>query len=172
MNLNDAKGAVEFTEAMLGAARKNIERDGHLNPVAFLLANIHPQTGERFEEAQPVVIGGLPMDRKDELVEGLRDLCRATDASGLILITEAWSLKVSGGQDEQEAMKGYAGRLSEHPLRREIVHATMEHRKAGTAVWVAEIHRTPDGEFERLGEFERAAEEVTGRFAGLLPQEN
>jgi hypothetical protein len=64
--------------------------------------------------------------------------------------------------------RAWAGKLSAHPRRVEVVVLNFEHRAVGSAIWSAEIERTEGGQ-PFLGEWNCHSDGQTeGRFIGML----
>lgn len=84
-------GLTAFVQAILDGARENVQRDGHLVPIAFFVAHRHPQTGAPFATGTPIVaiLEGSFSD-KERAASDLASLGTACDASALIMCSEAW----------------------------------------------------------------------------------
>ena len=136
--------ALKFLETILPMVTLNIENDGFLTPVAFLLVRVSPETGKRLEK--PVMsICPLPWKNRAEklyMQDQLRDVARRLDAELVLLVTEAWYAEGLTPQQQQEAEAHIEehGSLAGFPNIRERVVARLEYG-TGAEFWEAEIER-------------------------------
>jgi hypothetical protein len=148
-------------------------QDGEHRPMSFLFCTKHPDTGEAMKMTMMIpVVGDFGEDTKDAYSSVLRALAHKTRAVGVIFISEIWMV-VTDTENEEEAVRKYAGSLASHPQRQEHLMLTCEHSRFGCRMWVAKIVREggkPDG--KPTLEAWRGDEGFTnrgGRFVHLLP---
>jgi hypothetical protein len=84
--------ALKFLNIMLPMISLNMERDGHLMPVAFMLVSLSPETGERLPQPS-LSITPLPWKSQEEklyMQDQLKLVAQRYEAVLVILATEAW----------------------------------------------------------------------------------
>jgi hypothetical protein len=98
-------------DVLIGMARQNLERDGHLMPVAFLFY------GRSFD------VIGCPWANdadKEATVLKLRDRARAKNAEAIAILAEAWHATLPAGEQWDGTPAG------QMPNRREVVQVYVE----------------------------------------------
>lgn len=172
-DLRTEEGAKEFATLMIEAARLNFEASYHLSPVVFLLITKHPKTGAKLRFPFPVtfdVHALMTPEGKGTLPETLRQMAEASEAVGILFITECWTLSVDPTSiSEVQRWLEEHGDLEKYPGRTEAVSVHYEHRALGEKIWQAPITRNPDGTAQ-LGDFEEIKANHEGLFVGLLPK--
>ncbi len=165
-------GAKYFTETALSAARLVFERDGKiLRPLGMFIARKNPRT--RVSYAQPRVIPwGVTTNEfdtmeRDALSGWLKTMIRKSKAAAFCFTTEAWVLV---GEDDPNA-RAWAGRVSEHPNRRETVFTSVEHIAIPPATYQAEIVRDHVGRPTLCSWEKWEPSDTEGRFGYMLPTE-
>jgi hypothetical protein len=108
-----------LAEKLLRAAKHNVERYGHVIPVAFIVhAGIIETIALQFEDAE----------QKRQAYTWVSDRCRALDADAVILINEAWMVMEQHATGETtEEILGRVEELppSRNPRRREVITMTV-----------------------------------------------
>ena len=172
-DLRTLAGASRVMEHMMALAKVNMERDGELQPVAFVFTTYDPV---RRRAHPPDILcvgvkGGFFTDAKskDDFDHELRRIARETRACAVGLIAEIWSVTAAQLAPDQQAHAEEHG-LGDHPDRVEIARLTLEHIE-GLKAWTAPIIRPPEHpDRPTLGEFvEEHMKWSLGRFANLLP---
>jgi hypothetical protein len=159
---------IQFAEAMMTVMRSYFEKDGHLDPVAFVLATKDYKTNAALPEPEPLIIPLHFRNQKDkdDAADLIREVARRTDAVGVLCAFETWILK---GEDSEKLKRAARNGLKDHPDRTEVIFVMMEHHR-GDFVWVCDIKRNDEGEAS-LGQFKlEDGMNLGGRFANLLPQ--
>jgi hypothetical protein len=156
-------------ERLRGLVRENFLRDGALLPVSFVFATKHLETQvDQVGVIVVPVVGEFDEETKDTYSQFIRSLTKATAAVGVMFASEAWILD-GGGMDEYEK---YRGHLQDHPDRKEVIVATLEHSRFGRRIWVAEISRL-EGEAKPLlldwNERDEPGTNAVGLFVNILP---
>lgn len=144
---------------LVDQVRQNLERDGHLAPVVFVI-----RTDKREID---VVSGSMGSTKeKDYIAEAVRQRARRMQADAICLVTEAWSLPPEDAPHAQKICEQY-GSLSSYPGRIEIVAISIE---TTDGVWMAQapITRTQGKPSIELPTWYKA-EASSGRFMHLLP---
>ncbi len=129
----------EIVDAVIPSARKNLENDKNLTPVAFIMYG-----------TKQLDIVGCPWsdaEEKEMSIAVLRAHCRQVNAFGIIIVAEMWYAEVAKTEavkDIAEAMAQWDGVMpSKRPDRKEGVMFRIE---ALDGVWygLAQIIRTDD----------------------------
>lgn len=99
-DLTTPEGLDAFLSFAQGAMRENVERDGELSPVAFVIARRDPRTGDALEHAVPAIVTLAPLmaqtQNKDDVAESLSRFAKACDAHAIIIGLEAWQKTLMG----------------------------------------------------------------------------
>jgi hypothetical protein len=151
------EGVLELADTLFESARGNFERDGHLVPVAFLLAQRDPETQKPYPRTGvlPVVVDFGPNgDHKSQAIQAVKALGEKADAFAVIWIAEAW-MKTMG----KEATQTDLDRMQQNGVeaeadRTECIHAILDHPQL-QRMWVAPITRDSAGK-PTLGSFKSA----------------
>lgn len=154
---------VEASEDLREACRGRFTEEGWLLAHAFLFCT---------DEGKDVIVLVPPWpyefdDRGRSMYSKvLRKMAQATDAVGIIFVSEMWGLKEP--LNEAEGNK-WIGRLHEHPDRTECLWFTLEtlEKQESTFVWVAPIQRDAAGK-PSLEPWEHRTVAGAGRFIGIL----
>ena len=134
-----------FRSTLMRGVKQNIERDGSLSPVAFVVATRDPQTGAPYSGTELHVLSLesiMTKEAETTLAEQVRAYASAAGAVTVAVATESWSLRKKRLTEEDReilAREGVAG----HPDREEHATFVMEH-VSGTRVWAACIRRGAD----------------------------
>jgi hypothetical protein len=173
-----AADVLEVAEHAREIARKEFDEDGEAHLTAVMLVERDVRSGKAWHAKVVVPLDGMTVQSKGNVAEALRGLAEASDATGIVLIAEAWAI------DHDKSMTPAAlaahdaewlGRYHEHPNRIEIVQIHVEH-ETFTEMWRAKIAR-PAGQEPVLGEWERIARTdaettISGTFSNFLPKRN
>ena len=153
----DFAEAKRFALDLLQLMKRNVERDGHLAPVAFVIATHDPETGRPLDGPRTIL---LALDfstalAKEESVLEVRDAAKRSQA-----------LMVLTGAQCSTAMVGPSVPAGE---RSEAILLMLEHRR-GHCSWLAPItwrapRRPSVGEAELLD-----GEPLGGDFGDFLPR--
>lgn len=99
-DLTTPEGLDAFVKFAQRAMRDNIEKDGELGAVAFVIARRDPRTGERLEHAIPAIVplaeAMAEFDDKDKVAHTLARFAQACDAHAIIVGLEAWMKNMMG----------------------------------------------------------------------------
>lgn len=131
--LHTEEGVKAFVEMMFPLIKRNIEKDGYLVPVSFVLATKDPRTGKELPTLSPIVVAPETLgsdDDKDFYVSGLKKVIQKSGAVGVVIVQESWTLS-AGGVDPTE-LRTYLDsgkRIADHPRREEVVMILVEHSK-------------------------------------------
>jgi len=161
--------ATKKLRPIMRAVKANIERDGYLHPVAFILSTRNPDTGAFHEGVALSVIsvkGDFGQENRDQFTEQVRSFALASGALAVAFISEAWSLqktKLSAADKQLLALEGVEG----HPDRQEVVVVTLEHLR-GFRSWKAPLARV-EGDV-RLGRFVAQPKLRQTKVAQFLPE--
>jgi len=153
------------------AARIFVET-GYHEPMTFLFANVNPETKEREPQLITVVNeGDFTSDTKERYSNVLREAAHVLDATGLIFITEAWTVSVVA--EEEKTFREWEkvhGSLEHHSKRKEVLMFIVETSRKGSQLWTAEIQRDATGKPSLLPWVQTPSTGHSGRFVGILPQ--
>ncbi|HEY3445559.1 MAG TPA: hypothetical protein VGK67_04300 [Myxococcales bacterium] len=161
--------ARKFAAEVMEDMRLNFERDGHLAPVAFVVAAVDPKTGKHLQHPQTIVV---PLDlrdaqKKEESARELRELAHQTRA---VLVLTGLESRVSMFAVPAGASPTARPAMPPMPQRTEVVCVTLEHRNA-TTTWFAKISRDGLGK-PTIGKFElQDLVDLGGVFGDFLPRE-
>ena len=164
----NADNLIQFAEAMMTSMREYFEKDGRLDPVAFVLATRDYNTRKVLPEPEPMIVPLQFRNQKDKdkAADKIRKIAKRTSAVGVLCGFETWILSSDNTQELERAVKEG---LSANPNRSEVLYVMMEHR-SGEFVWVCDIKRDEAGK-PSLGQFRREeGMNLGGRFENLLPQ--
>lgn len=164
----NADNPIALAEWLMQTMREYFERDGHLDPVAVVLATKDFETGEPLRDPEPVV---LPLQfaddaAKQEAAELVRDAVRKTEACMVICGFEMWVVR---SDDEKEIERAMEVGPKNCPNREEVLYCSLEHR-AGELVWIADIKRDAS-QRPSLASFALDEGVRCEKFTGFLPQE-
>jgi hypothetical protein len=140
--------ALDFMRPMLPAVAHNIEKDGHMLAVAFLLVRVSPETGEPLL-APKMLITPLPWENqadKQAMMLQLRSMAKRFDACLAMLVTEAWYVE-GLNDDERKSAEAHIrkyGSLQDFPDVQERIIVHLEHSD-GAESWEATIRRSDEG---------------------------
>lgn len=99
-DLTTPEGLDAFVKFAQRAMRDNVEKDGELGAVAFVIARRDPRTGKRLESAVPAIVplaqAMAEFDDKDEVARTLARFAKACDAYAIIVGLEAWMKNMMG----------------------------------------------------------------------------
>jgi hypothetical protein len=154
--VTEAPTPIEIAQSIVGQARMNLETEGHLMPLVFLIDS---------DGQMDMSSGGA----KDMSALAVRLLAAQMDAVASIFISEVWMLF------DQTAKHAHLEDIapSEHPDRQEGFMITVETRTQGRWLCTTPLFEQ-DGkktfgavEFENISDADHA-----GRFIGIIPQES
>lgn len=140
--------ALDFMRPMLPLVAHNIEKDGHLLAVAFLLVQVSPETGQQLSTPR-LSITPLPWENqadKRAMMLQLRCVAKRFNACLAMLVTEAWYVEGLEPSEVQEA-DAYVrehGSLQGYPGVEERVIVRLEYT-GGAESWKAKIRRSAEG---------------------------
>lgn len=155
------EGVLDLMDTEFKLAKDIFTAMGEVRPMACLLITVNPKTGEKLDQIatmQVCMIDQTDSNAMNQLCENIRRISSTLGAVGVIMIAEVWSAKF---ETEEEGMK-WAGRMQDHPDRKETVFVTLEHKTLGQMSWHAPILRE-EGKAS-LGEFENME---TTKFSGM-----
>lgn len=138
-----------------GAVKCFTARGGHV-PMVFGLKH----------QAKPIIlpVPQLGGDFRPLALNAMRNLA-VMGADAVVLVVEAWQLT----DVNEEELKEWAGRVSEHPQRKEVLQVTYSAKRCDKVAY-AEIIREGDGK-PTLGEWKKFGtgenEQVSGRFCNV-----
>jgi len=181
INVATRAGALAFAELCQKKAREEFDDSGEVMQKAIVLASKN-ERGETFldDEGGPTLAAvcvlalDLPEapEQKDAFAAFIASVIQATEAIGVVIVSEAWSAIPGPGLKRSEIP---ASLQEPFPGRREIIMISMEHVTfERTLLWSAEITRDANGKgtvgaFEAFGN--HPSEYATGRFVHLLRRE-
>jgi hypothetical protein len=145
---------------MISAARKNLEKDGHL--VAFAMVG-----NSMTDEVIPVGFGTGSEEEKDKAAHFIRIVAHQIKANFVLLIVDAWGLPKEKMKDYQKILSIY-GSVAASPYRVDTVGFILE-TKAGT--WFSQVEQKKHGlsnKKKTFGEVKFLQGQGDGRFANLL----
>jgi hypothetical protein len=146
-----------YVEAMATVARENLERDGHLTPVAFVGTL----------DGHGTMLGGLSTLNKDRAAREIARFAKQLDADFILHIDEAW-IATTTSEADVEKLRAQYGEVQHIPGRIDAVMFQLETR---IGFFLGYPTREPKGETFTFGpikmEFMKGGH---GRFVGLLPQ--
>jgi hypothetical protein len=148
-----------FAEEVVSLVRRTFIREGHLDPVAFVFATRHPETGLRID---PTLLMYLPAGPASSFAQQLTKLAREVHAS---MVIQAYEIRMRGALSEQPA-RGFEP-LGEDAEAKDYVVLFVEAPPLRTFAWLApvETRGTPTvGRFEEV-----AAPRVEGWLTAILP---
>jgi len=168
--------AKDFVDSILPKVRASFEDDGFLHPVAFIGAQVSPDTGEPFDIGEKTAIIVITPDQLGVSMRdsqgtqmytmGLRTISKMCKAIMVVNVMEAWRLRLPQGTDRKHLPKS----LEHAPGREECIQVMMEHHKLNGKVmmWGAPITRDAQ-ERGILAEFTGPdVIEGSGRFLGMV----
>ena len=153
----DAKIAEQVKE-LIDNARKNLEKDGELLPVFFVVA----------EDTVNVVVAPFGNnDEKHAAAQGVRMLSDKLKAEWVLYISEAWTVKYD--KDDPNYKDADKVAPSQHPKKVEAVIASLQIRGDKTYFGMVETMLYSDGH-KSFGEInlESHEDDGTGTFSDLL----
>ncbi|MCK9567552.1 hypothetical protein M0R72_01220 [Candidatus Pacearchaeota archaeon] len=169
--------AQDFITSILPKVRTNFEGNGFLHPVAFIGAQINPETSEPFVETTIIAITpemlGVSMSNNQGVqmyTMGLRQISKMCKAIMVVSVIEAWRLMFPKGEDPRAGRKNFPRSLEHAPGREECIQVMMEHHKLNGKVmmWCATITRDKQ-ERGILAEFTGPDTiDGSGRFLGMV----
>lgn len=175
-DLATAEGMKSFVEELLPIAKGNLERDGHLVPLAFLIVTKHPKTGADLPSPVPLIVSPdrLANNReKDSFVEAIQRLVVEMKACGVIMIMESWTTPEGWGEEAFKTAISKYGSVSNMPDRREAICVTAEHSKFKTPYFhMGVFERDAAGKPVLESWISHETAQVSGRFLGLLQHIN
>lgn len=155
---------MEYALYMQDFVREAFLKDGKFEILSAILANKDPE-GHPLPSAAPFLIPIPPQASKDLFSHALRILVRKTQASGILFMSEVWTVL---SQTEVDTRKYPC--LGDHPDAREALMITFEHRTLDyPIIWTAIITR--ENGSVQVGPFEASDNDPmsqSGRFMHLL----
>lgn len=170
--------AKNFINSIIPNIRTGFDEDGFIHPVAFIGAQVNPDTGEPFDIGDKIAIIiitpeqlGVSMINSQgtqEYTTKLRLISKMCKAIMVVNVMEAWRLSIPKGEDLDRSKIPKS--LEHAPGREECIQIMMEHHRLSGKVmmWGAAITRD---EQERgiLAEFTGPDTiDGTGRFLGMV----
>lgn len=181
MDLMSREGGESFIKGLLESVKLDMEKHGHINPIATLVVTLDLK-GQPLKEGE-VHIHHIPLgdsfekeEKKQEASFLLRFMARRLGAVASVFISEAWVARGDKDLPPEEAKRRMENWISKHgslknyPGRGEIVMVSFEHKALAPQFWTALILR--DEHKTTLGEFELQDAGITGRFFRILPALN
>jgi hypothetical protein len=175
----EVEAEAEMVRSKLSRAYAANKGAGGISTMMFFYASRNPSTRE--PEKMLILCPDIPIPDVD--VEGgrarvgamLRAVASECEASGVIFVTEAWTLEPPSeiAAQGEKAVRTYfesQGDWSSHPDRKEIVQVQVEHHRIGVKFWFAYIERDEEG-IATLGEWMLLKTVVGGRFADFLDRQ-
>lgn len=168
------EGAELWFTSLKTAAKHTFVTSGELQPHAFLLARVHPETKKRLSRPEPFAVlvnfDTFNSHVRTAFINLVRLQARALDAVGVAFLQEMW-----GTWDMEPELQARAaahveagGSLEDFEERREYVTVIIEHGCVGQRVYYARIERDDDG--VSLGEWERLTGNIWGgKLMNVLP---
>ena len=154
----------ETIKAMAGLARKNLDKDGHLSPVALLFQ------GDQF--VMPVIVSWDDDDSKHNAYKMVGEMARKQSADSVILINDAAMRPVKSVEDFKYIEKNYeTERPTVYPesLRREmIILGHVDFSTFKYSAWMQEYKK--EGEERVYGELLSEGESLVGAMPELVIQ--
>ena len=167
-------------------------RFGEHRPMAVLFTTKNPNNGDCHKATTMVpVLGDFSEPAKESFSKLLKVIALAGGASAILFVSEVWMVQNNDARSKEEAeelMQKWAGRLGEHPDRKELLMMTVEHRRFGSLLFTAPIIRSENkDEKPKLGPWQdeeqlfppiaearsnghSAKVKFEGRFVHLLPE--
>lgn len=159
-------GAERWVSWVLKRVAQNLERDGTLKPIAFLIITRNPQTGEVGEPDVVMVVPQHFEDEKDKdaFADVLHTVARRGAAIGYLFASEAWVAVGEANETIEDVFK--YGSLEKHPKSREVVVVGVEHQALGKRMYMGNILRLKKR--VRLAGWQTMDHRFEGRFAGMI----
>lgn len=169
--LDSLGGAQQVVTGLLGIFRKNFEKDGHLQAVAFLWITCDPFSQTALPEPSMVIVA-LDLRDKDEAFDTLRQMAVSGKAVCVVHAIESWKVLLPPDVGTQHLQKLNEEGLEHQPGRTEAIFVMMEHQASRYGqFWEAEIVRS--GGQVVLAPFTSAGPELLGflegRAVNILP---
>lgn len=119
---------------------------GGMNPVAFIITELDPRTGEKADTPNLCVIpfeGEFDEKNRKAFASLLHEMADSLQANGVAFASEAWMANVQGATlaESEENTKKWAGNLAEHPEKVEVVVLIVEHRLLGNRSYIGRVLR-------------------------------
>lgn len=142
-DLQSRDQVVAYMNWLLDRTRDEFVNEGSIDRArALLISNCDPDgndLGRPCIHMIPALMEFNPAG-KDEFASIIVEHARRVDAFGVIFISEAWVVELAGRPAADKSRPP-----SEHPDRKEVVYATLEHRRVGQIAWRAYISRDAEG---------------------------
>lgn len=145
---------------MVSAARKNLEKDGHLHACAMVGNSVT-------NELIPVAFDTSSEEAKDKAAHFVRMVATQLKANFILLILDSWGLPKEKMKDYEKILSIY-GSIGASPYRVDTVGFILE-TKAGT--WFAQVEQKKHGlsnKKKTFGPVTFQSGESEGRFTNLL----
>lgn len=170
----------EFNEVVADFQKRAVEvmeRDGHHVPMAFVFATLDPETGKPRKCILPMLAAEFSNDdHKDAFSFTIKTIAEATQAVGVIFISEIWMKTVEPppglnrhSKEEVRKFMENTQRPSESSDRKEAIFIGVEHTRFGCQAYYSPIERDADNKPVMLPWFSPSGGPMTGRFVHLLP---
>lgn len=174
-SLRTPEGARAFVKQQCDQARQWFAEFGEVPALVWLLPSVDPNTGQRFPEGTNAALALFPEEQfsgpedKERFMQKVREMSLKLGAYGTLFLAESWTVRMESEAPYHEwRRRNPTASLGQCPGAKEIVMMSLEHEKAGTVTWQAEISRDATGKGS-LGEFvELPIQNISGRFSRLL----
>jgi len=160
----------KFKDNLIQMVRLNFERDKSVAPCAMLLINLDPETEERYEVPQMIIVGAnfANEDQKENFATIIREMAFKLDAVMIATVAEAWVAEAQG-ISEQDKNKFESLRPSQMSNRKEAVIIMIETVSGNDEMWQAEILRDSN-DHPQLSQFQTLNfTQTEGRLARMMP---
>jgi hypothetical protein len=142
------EGIIEIAGHIREQAKRHLEEDGYVAPLAYLFLRKDLETGEPFLEPAVLIVQPETLANsveKDLYATFLRRAAKTGNSVAVLILMEVWTM-----YGTEEEIRGSQS-LESFPGRRETVSLSLEHQDLhGGVLWLAEILRD-ENHSPRLG---------------------